>query len=231
MKYLLNTLSLSILGAGLSALPASADVIASYDFSGNTASSSDSEINSIAGSMTTIGPGATDGIGANSIYYQVKQSADTDTLSLGSGYNAFEFTITAEAGFELNLASLSFDFGGTNNQVTDVTYNYTMQTSVDGFGSTSSVVGSGSVTLGQVGSSITYGPTQTITLSDSSFQGLDTITIRVNPWTPLDTTDTIRVDNVILNGTVSAIPEVNSFALLLAGCAGALVATRRRRSL
>jgi len=231
MKYIQKMISLSILSIGLIVVPVSADVLANYEFTASAASS-DLEANSIASDVSLFGNNI--GVGGSNIYVQTQRTADDEASSLvqndpDAAY--FSFTITAESGYELDLTSLTFDFGGyTNNAVSDATYSYTLQTDLGGLGTGGPIVDSGSITIDPGVTSLTT-ELQTITLSGASFQNLSSITFRLSPWTTLDNADTIRFDNVILNGTVSAVPEPGTYALLMAGCVGALVATRRRRKL
>jgi hypothetical protein len=69
-----------------------------------------------------------------------------------------------------------------------------------------------------------------ISLSSSEYQGLTgTITFRIYAYDDSDSTgDMDRLDNVVLNGTLSAIPEPSSFALLAGMFGLCLVALRRR---
>ena len=149
----------------------------------------------------------------------------TTTLSSSVAANRyFDFTVTPEQGSTLSLESLSFQTargGGSTPR---------------GFGVFSSETGTA------IGDELfaldipTTRPTLTdsmIDLTAAEFQGLSgPISFRFNVFAP-GGGQTLEFDNIVLAGTVTAIPEPASVALLAllgsVAAAGAVVCHRRRR--
>lgn len=122
----------------------------------------------------------------------------------------------------LNLQSLDFTAHFTNDgsapSITSATFY--IQSNVDGFGSGNTIIDSVSIT----NTSSPY----SVDLSDANFQGLSSIELRFYiADSDGNVADTIRVDNVTLNGTVG-VPEPASMTMILLGT-GALVFRRRRK--
>jgi hypothetical protein len=129
----------------------------------------------------------------------------------------FTFTVDANAGYELDLSSLTFNVaqgGGTA-----LTRDYDVRSSADGF----------ATSLTGVVPIPTVRPTWTavtVPLSGGAFQDLTSpITFQVRIFTPT-VSQNVDFDDITVNGTVAAVPEPNSLAVLAIGAC----MLRRRRS-
>lgn len=142
----------------------------------------------------------------------------------------FQFSLTPDSGYSVNLTSLTVDWGGQAGSLNSFTFNYGLTSSVDGH-TASDVIGIGSRAVS--GTPATFGP-QSLSLSAAKFQGLSApVTFRLYFYaTDIVGTDSWnkigRVDNITLNGAV--IPEPSTYALFGIGL-GALMILRRRRKL
>jgi len=130
----------------------------------------------------------------------------------------FTFTVSPNAGMELDLSSLTFNVaqgGGTAS-----TRDYEVRSSVDNF----------ATSLTNIVLIPTVRPTFTpvsVTLSAAPFQNLTApVTFQVHFFTP-GVSQNVDFDDITLNGTVSAVPEPHGLAMLSAACAWML----RRRPL
>ncbi len=223
-----NTILLTLSLATATLTPAaSADIIAAYDFGtpsastlGATTIDDDATATSFTGSPTVNGQ-ATSVVGTSQNqgypdepFFIISRASTTEGSDPANVY--FEFTVAADAGFELDLTSLDFDAargGGATPRTYDIF------TSVDGFAT--------SVTGGPV-ELVTARPNFTpisIDLTDAAYQDLSTITFRVNIFAP-NPGQNIDFDNVVVNGTVAAVPEPAAMSAVGAGLM--LVGLRRR---
>ncbi len=103
----------------------------------------------------------------------------------------FKFTLTADAGFLLNLSSFTFDVmrGGAGTP-----RGYVVRSSVDNFASTL-----GQADVGTVRPTFTN---VTIDLTGAAYQSLGSITFKVYGYSPA-TGSSVDYDNLLVNGTVS----------------------------
>lgn len=142
----------------------------------------------------------------------------------------FQVTITAAAGYELNLDSFTFD-GAKGGAASPRTYE--VHSSVGGLAISSDpttpgqVLASGTLdaTRGAAGGTAVL-PTITSDLSAAAYDHLSTLTMRVFFYTPT-VSQNIDIDNLTFNGSVVAVPEPATCAAGLALAAGAII--RRRR--
>lgn len=160
-----------------------------------------------------------------------------DTTSLASAIAIDDFlsiTLTPGAGFALDLSNLSFN-SGVGTAVTN--FNVSVQSSATGFSTGSSIASFSFSTQGA--------PAQSITLSGiSELQGITSaIEFRLFGWRDSTGSSTFRIrdlsgSDLVINGTVSAIPEPSTYAAILGGVAlvgawfrrRALAAAGRRRA-
>ena len=143
----------------------------------------------------------------------VFNSTTLNNTSSISNTSYIEFSATANSGFILNLTSVSFFRQGSGSAPNKMEVRY----STDGF-STSTTWGSAPVTP-------TTGITATWDFADFSTGTAGTVTFRIYPYgtTRCDlaagaasSTGTFRVDNVTINGTVSAAPTITTSGTLSA---------------
>jgi hypothetical protein len=139
---------------------------------------------------------------------------DNNWNSAAPGSNFFQFTITPDAGYEVSVSSLSFGYRRTSTGPTS----YTVRSSVDGY---SADLGAGSLTGTDVWSGISAAfPEET----SSSL-----VTFRIYASDASSASGTLRIDDVKLFGTVSAIPEPSIYALAVGLATLGIVGVRRWR--
>ncbi len=128
------------------------------------------------------------------------------------------FTITPSAGFKLNIDSFSFDGrkGGSSSRIIGIASSAT--------NTFSTPANFNYLYAADPGTSIV----NLISNNDpgAAFQGLDTLTFVFT----LSGNNTLRLDNLVVGGSVVAVPAPASAAALLIGSLGVLVAIRRRRA-
>jgi hypothetical protein len=143
----------------------------------------------------------------------VFNSTTLNNTSSISNTSYIQFSATANSGFILNLTSVSFLRQGSNSAPNQMEVRY----STDGF-STSTTWGSAPVTP-------TAGTTATWDFADFSTGTAGTVTFRIYPYgtTRCDlavgaasNTGTFRIDNLTINGTVSAAPTISTSGTLSA---------------
>lgn len=205
--------------------------------------SSDSHADSIAGSFTK-GPGVSSASFATHDLARITAGnlspATGDASVTANAYYAFTLSLGEDV--TLNLASLSFDaaFYGTDSNVS-ANYKavYFVRSSLDGYAAN---IGSEATRVYQypgTGSPPpTTMPTHAVDLSDSLFQGIaGSVTFRiylydyngVSPGNALTSNNRlIALDNVILEGAVTSVPEPSAFAAILGGAALAATCGLRR---
>ena len=149
--------------------------------------------------------------------------------------------MTPDSGFEMDLTSFKLDVQalyGTLGVSGDMTeFSFGLFSSVDGFDNTGDMIGSSqNISYTNPSDGANQGGFSTLTFDLSSTTKLSTPTeFRMYVWVSTLTGDNtnynnrrLALDNVILDGTVSAIPEPASVSLVVAGLASALVLLRRK---
>ena len=128
---------------------------------------------------------------------------------------------------------MTLDYGYTRNGSFDgKTFKVYLLTSIDGFVDSADIAGSEELTVGaNTGTPVYPIIGGSIDLSGAQFQNITTTTeFRFYLSDDTGGSDYIhRIDNVVLNGTVTAVPEPSSLALLGAGAALLAAALRRRK--
>jgi hypothetical protein len=198
--HMSQRLIILVLLATLAAIPARAVVIAQYLLN-NSATSSDTQANSIAGAVSATGLG---GLGYATVasHQGLHLTAGNTPGSVSANNNYYSFTVTAMSGFVLNL-------NGANIQIQDyATYSgasFVIRSSLDNYASN---IGSVSITTRNTWNS------DTVNISGAGFNNLNSITFHIYPTDGSGGTSRhLYFDNIILNGIV-AVPEPTTWALL-----------------
>ncbi len=220
MKNTLTVLSILALSA-LAASPAKAVVLANYDFTTNTASG-DSEPLTTASTFDDFG-WTSEFRTADGTQYRAVQVSQTPSSFDENEY--FTFTLTIPALTTVDLTSLTFDGIFENGAVGPVNYFVRSDAGGDAFATNLTIAEGNEVTMND-----TLTP-KSVSLAAASFQGLSTpVEFRIYFTDGSNNTSTSRfsgVDNVVLNGDITAVPEPSSVALLIGG--GCLLVLLRRR--
>ncbi|HEY0009319.1 MAG TPA: PEP-CTERM sorting domain-containing protein [Tepidisphaeraceae bacterium] len=203
---------------------ANAAILAQYTFDGGSAASTDTDLTTTASPFTLSGTGGGFSSSTGNAFLRsgvtgadaAAAAADTDFLS---------FTVTAAPGLTLDLETLSFNLGASNNTTVGGPDPFANTIYVTAAGSS---VGTDSFSVGNTSGGPVLDTTSTLDLSGAAFDGLTSITFRFAFSDNADLSDVSlnRLDNVVLNGT-AAVPEPTAMALL---GLGSLVALRRRRA-
>jgi hypothetical protein len=237
-------------------LSAKSAVLANYTFSNSTGVSTGSTANVTAGTFDASAgiTGSTLDASSNPVPFNgystatvsnsgtaaassptrfVRGTADSTTLNAAvSGGDYFSFTVTAANGYFLDLTTLSFDYSGngagSGGTATSNTASFGISTSIGGL---STLIGTASVT--QSGSTAAAYQRYTLNFDDPSFAGaynqisgpLELRIYLANSAT--NASSVARLDNVIINGDVLAVPEPSSMLLAGLGLTG-LLGIRRR---
>lgn len=230
------TVSFSVLAS-----PASAVVVAAFDFTGGSTASTDTSIYSTTSAYDARtadiaaaddpGTGFDDDSAVSSASGNAYMRAhNTPNSSSPAGTNFYhEFSITIDglgAGETLNLTSFDFDYFATQISGQFFTGIYS---NVVGYTGTGDKLGTTNIT-GNAGRSISLGLTSANAVAGSSFTGLtngEIIEFRVVFGDNVSGNQRLhRVDNIVVNGDVVAVPEPS--AALLGGL-GLLALARRKR--
>jgi hypothetical protein len=199
-------------------------ILAQYNFTGGSAASSDTDLDTMAGSFTAPTGGVFD-----STWDNVYALSNSTPASFTPSYY-FSFTVTPTIDLALNLDTLSFDYaynrtGGSSTGT--LAANFVVQTNTDSFAAN---VATFSRNYGNVTGGSNFASTGNIDLSGAAYQNLtDPFEVRIYVYDNSGGSDkAVRLDNVVLNGTAVAIIPEPSGAMLF-GAAGFLVLLRRRR--
>lgn len=140
------------------------------------------------------------------------------------------FTLTIADGYTMDLTSLSFNLGGTNTTADTYTVNAALRTSIDSLNNVGNTVTSSFGNTGGGAGSFTLFPKSIDLSSVGSLQGLSgTTTFYLHFWDSVDTQNmSMRINNIVLEGTVTSIPEPSS-AAIGAGLVVVVAAGLRRR--
>jgi|GEM_PF-1654733 len=212
---------------------ASGAVLTEYTFATNGASTNPTSNVSGSTAAYTGLSGSTVGLGGS------LQSAfvrfDTAGTSFDSG-KYLEFTLTADPGYVINLTSLTVDLGGSNvaGQPTRIASTQIRSNAEVSDYSTSLTLTPGPTTVAQV--SLAGGTTvpasyvlYTADLTGAEFQNQTSVTFRIYGYGSASTTQAFwRADNVQLNGTVVAVPEPSTSAIVVVSGLVWMTLIRRR---
>ncbi|HSI09615.1 MAG: PEP-CTERM sorting domain-containing protein [Rariglobus sp.] len=148
--------------------------------------------------------------------------------------NYFTFSITPDAGYQLDLTSITFQVASGSSSASDRAFYLVTASSPSGFTSTSTVLstdrtttGGGAIPLQAATATNTIPKDYTVDLT--SFTGITTTQyFRFYLQTPT-INQALTFDDIIVNGTVSAVPEPATYASLAGVIALGFVACRRRK--
>lgn len=129
----------------------------------------------------------------------------TNAATAVSNASYFQFGITPNAGFKIQMAELSFQ--GATGVSPSSNIGYVLRSSLDGFAS--------DIQFGNVPTQFASFTTFTVNLSGSSFQNLATqTTFRLYTWNGSSSNPALAYDNVVLRGTLTTVPEPGTVALI-----------------
>jgi hypothetical protein len=236
MKKTFKTLMTVAALAAVSLPSASAAALAEYAFTGGSASATSADANVTANDFT-IGSGLTTTAGFSGSGNNAFARSTGTFGSIVSFANAsanddyFSVTIGPNYQYEMNLDSLTFDYGYNSNFSDGGTLRAYVTTSDDSHAAFESFF----TTTATNGTSTTTFPiSASVDLTGAEFQSISSDTeFRIYLSDEYFANAVIhRIDNVTLNGTVNIapnfVPEPSSTALL--GLGGLALALRRRRS-
>jgi hypothetical protein len=237
----MNKLPLSLVGVAAlllgSASSQAATFVVTYDFEdSNTIRQQGNITGAGAGNMTadnaTFGSGLTGGFsGSTDSTFAVASELTLAESSAVSGNDYFEFTVNAASGYQFDLDSISLNIGATDNTTDSLaTYNAFVRSNAEAVDYTNTLGSENSPA--STGLTPVYNPLSISLTSNTDFDNLTSVTFRVynfkNEATAQDISRWARMDDVVISGDVSLIPEPSAAMLLLGGL-GALITIRRRR--
>lgn len=222
-----------VLSLGAVASNSSAVVLANYEFAGGSALSTDTEpVTTAEDYLATIAPNTSTYSGissssANAFFFSFQTAGDLVGSIAENDYHTFTLETN---GATVNLDALNFSQEFWNTATT-LTFSVSVLSSFDGFATPGLNLGNFSI----AGSGYTNGDTaavaRSIDLSSiAQFQGLTSnVDFRFYFYDNSSATDrTHRLDNIVLNGTVTPVPEPSSQALVIVAI-GAVTLVRYRR--
>jgi hypothetical protein len=202
-------------------------IIASYDFtsdSNSTVTEPNSGALAFAYSSSETGRSS-----AGNAFVRARATGVNQDAALADE-DFVSFTVNALSGYQLNLLTLTFDFGGSSGSA--YISSMLVQSSVGGFGDGNPILFEESHSVPSSAASGSFDAGNSINLSAAQFQGLSTVTFQFRFYDTVTSTTTLtevnRLDNVVLEGTVTAVPEPTSLAMAGLG-AGALLTRRRAK--
>lgn len=178
----------------------------------------------VASDLTVSGIGRGSGIlgtNANDRYNANNWGAGLTESQALSESKYFTFTLEAADDFEIDFTSFTFVAQGSATGA----HSFAVFSSVGGFS-----LGNELLTFTQPGTSAYTTATQTVNLAGASFQNLTgPVEFRIYAWNAGNgTSGTFSVNEFAFNGSVAAVPEPSTYAMLIAG-AGLMVWVIRRK--
>lgn len=211
------------------AVPAQADIIAYFPLENNSPSS----VVTLPGvdvSDFTIGAGLDGGAGIGGVYKSLWARSSkipaTEATALSSD-SYFSFTVNVDNGYTMDLSALSFGtiFNGTDG-IAAMTGHFFVRSSLDGFSTNIGSTFTESYTLSDV-----FTP-RTIDLSGAAFQVItESVEFRFYIYDNSGADGRyLRIDEIVLQGDVNAIPEPSTtMAVFAAAAIIGVIASRRLR--
>lgn len=208
--------------------PLSADIIAQYAFDASSPASSDasthwdtSDVSNGPGVPLTLSGAQGNPAPGIQITFGDFDNGDLNGALLAGDYYAFD--ITPDPGARLTLTTFTFDIWKTASA--GATVSATLFSSVAGFASAGDAIGNGQlVGTGQAGAFFN----RSIDVSGLlEITGLTSFRLYLDDGNATNNANNLRLDNLVLNGTVQVVPEPSS--LILAGLGFCALFLRRRR--
>lgn len=232
--HLLRLLALGT--AGMLCLSARADLFqVTYDFAGGSGAAVVSGAGAAgvnAGAFTPVGNAALSSTFEEAVMRSDYTGFDLNAALADSDYFTFTLTAANPANpFNLNDFTLSFGVVSGSQFDSDIFSHLVVQSSIGGFGSGNPTLGisDDTVYLNTFPGSVYENPS--VTVSGLAFDALTSITFQVRIWdTRNDTSEATRLDNLILSGDVTVIPEPSTMALVALGMAAVFARFRRHQS-
>lgn len=208
-------------------ISAYAQSIVSYAFDSGDPAATTSDSNLTAGDFA-FGPSFGAGFsGSGNIFARSSITDGTDKATAIAADDYLTVTVTPNAGYQMNLSSLSIDLAGSfnmNGGQYDV--GFVIMSSIAGFGAADSEIGVYNKTVTDGALSF---DTINFDLSGAEFQNIaSSVEFRIYIFDDSSLTGNItRVDNYDLSGTVSVIPEPSVYAFMAVPVLLALAYKRR----
>lgn len=201
------------------------DTIVGYTFTGSTLNPTTEAPNSDAGAFT-FGSDFSNASIPNTGNPAPGIAVPVNQIPSSIGTNAYVgFTVEADPGYTLNLASLIFDYAFTRSSGGTFSASWYVRSSLDGFTSNLATYGQ------DVTTSVVWTTTNpAVDLSAPAFSNLPSVGFRIYLTETGATTAFMRMDNVLLNGTVTAVPEPATWGLGLLLLGGTVLWEMKRRS-
>lgn len=188
-----------------------------FNFAGGSLSDSANTSNILVSNISTQATGGTDGFNAftsSSGWDSAAQISGADNFfssptSLAAAGDAIVFTISAQSGFTFSITDFSFQARSTSTAPADIGFTIIDDT----YDFSSDYSNEGEIT--------------TISEDALGFSGLSSATISIQGWNA-SSSGSLQLDNILVSGAVSPVPESSTFALLAGILALASVMFRRR---
>ncbi|NWK55255.1 PEP-CTERM sorting domain-containing protein [Verrucomicrobiaceae bacterium N1E253] len=241
-NYMTRSVSLTVLGLALSSASHAA-VLVEYPFAGSLVSTDSSIYSSVSTyDVRSAAIGAADdpgtdydddsAISGNDGVFMRAQNTPTNTSPVGVFYHSFSMTVqNLGVGEILNLTTLDFKYYASR---IDGTFSLGLYSDAVGYTGTGDKLTTTTNINANEGSTFSIDLTSTNTVAGTAFTGLtngDTIDFRfyfADNASSINTDNQIhRLDDISINGVVTAIPEPSSAALL--GLGLLTLCNRRRR--
>lgn len=231
-KFSGNLQLLPLLAASLAgfAMSSQGAILAKYSFDSSSMSSFDDD----AGNLTSTASSLSNGAGVTSINSSTgnpapgraipgSETASNTEAGAVDADDYLQFTLTPAAGYQLNLTTLSLDFGSSYNTQPR---GFAIRSSLDGYTGT---IYNLSLPANSDSTSAVFN--YSTSLGAAQYQNLtDPVTFRIYAFdNATGTTSYLRFDNITLEGAVTAVPEPTGALLLgVAVCPLLLIRGRRK---
>ena len=234
--------SLAAIAAGflLSLSPASSAVLVNYTFpsgsNASTASDPNVAVSLITSNIGIVGTDSGFSSSSSNAFARANATASSEVDAV-EGADYFQFTLTPQGGYEVDLTSFSMQFGNQSSSSFNFASSFFVRTSLDNFGSNVAISPTGTTLTFNQGvatrttTSSSYGSGTVAFDVSGTYQNLaSAVTLRIYIFDNSDSgTLVTRFDNVVINGNVSPIPEPSAAGLTALGSLLALALRRSRK--